>query len=67
MGYSGAGVKLINEKNQEQKISWHCPFKEGVTRDFQQFLFMNQCPLGPFYNTYYIYIYYNKEDFCKYI
>ncbi len=28
MGYSGAGGKLIHEKNQKQKISWHCPFKE---------------------------------------
>ncbi len=24
--YSGAGGKLIHEKNQKQKISWHCPF-----------------------------------------
>ncbi len=28
MEYSGAGGKLIYEKNQKQKISWHCPFKE---------------------------------------
>jgi len=28
MGYSGAGGKLIHEKNQKQKISWHCPFKD---------------------------------------
>ncbi len=27
--YSGAGGKLIDEKNQKQKISWHCPFKNG--------------------------------------
>ncbi len=27
MQYSGAGGKLIHEKNQKQKISWHCPFK----------------------------------------
>ncbi len=27
MGHSGAGRKLIDEKNQKQKISWHCPFK----------------------------------------
>ncbi len=26
-GYSGAWGKLIHEKNQKQKISWHCPFK----------------------------------------
>jgi hypothetical protein len=27
MGYSGAGGKLIHEKNQKSKISWHCPNK----------------------------------------
>jgi hypothetical protein len=27
MWYSGAGGKLISEKNQKQKILWHCPFK----------------------------------------
>ncbi len=27
MVYSGAWGKLIHEKNQRQKISWHCPFK----------------------------------------
>ncbi len=27
MGYSEAGGKLFHEKNQKQKISWHCPFK----------------------------------------
>ncbi len=27
MEYSGAWGKLIHEKNQKQKISWHCPFK----------------------------------------
>ncbi len=27
MEYSGAGGKLIHEKKQKQKISWHCPFK----------------------------------------
>jgi hypothetical protein len=25
--YSGAWGKLIHEKNQKSKISWHCPFK----------------------------------------
>ncbi len=30
MGYSGAGGKLIHEKNQKQKISWHCPFKVNL-------------------------------------
>ncbi len=28
LGYSGAGGKLIDEKNQKQKISWHCPFNK---------------------------------------
>jgi hypothetical protein len=27
MEYSGAGGKLIHEKNQKQNISWHCLFK----------------------------------------
>ncbi len=27
MVYSRAWKKLIHEKNQKQKISWHCPFK----------------------------------------
>jgi hypothetical protein len=27
MVYSGAWEKLIHEKNQKSKISWHCPFK----------------------------------------
>jgi hypothetical protein len=34
MVYSGAWGKLIHEKNQKQKISWHCPFNcihEGNT------------------------------------
>ncbi len=26
MEYSGAGGKLIHQKNKKQKISWHCPF-----------------------------------------
>ncbi len=31
MGYSGAGGKLIHEKNQKQKISWHCPFNNIIS------------------------------------
>ncbi len=31
MEYSGAVGKLIHEKNQKQKISWHCPFKVANT------------------------------------
>ncbi len=30
MGYFGAGGKLTHEKNQKQKISWHCPFKRTL-------------------------------------
>jgi hypothetical protein len=40
MGYSGAGGKLIHEKNQEQKISWHCPFKGIIRRDLYYWLFV---------------------------
>ncbi len=32
MGYSGAGGKLIHEKNQKQKVSWHCPFNTKQDR-----------------------------------
>ncbi len=28
--YSGAWGKLINEKNQKSKISWHCPFNLDI-------------------------------------
>ncbi len=28
MEYLRAWGKLIHEKKQKQKISWHCPFKE---------------------------------------
>ncbi len=34
MGYSGAGGKLIHEKNQKQKISWHCPFNPPILPPF---------------------------------
>jgi hypothetical protein len=37
MEYSGAGGKLIHEKNQKQKISWHCPFKEWIEFTCQEF------------------------------
>ena len=30
MQYSGAGGKLIHQKNQKQKNSWHCPFKQTL-------------------------------------
>ncbi len=43
MGYSGAGGKLIHEKNQKQKISWHCPFKAfiQVFSIYVQTIFLN--------------------------
>jgi hypothetical protein len=31
IGHSGVGGKLIHTKNQQQKISWHCPFKIRIT------------------------------------
>ncbi len=42
MGYSGAGGKLIDNKNQKQKISWHCPFKLAihVTRQNSGLIFL---------------------------
>ncbi len=37
MGHSGAGGKLIHEKNQKQKISWHCPFNIGLEQNSECF------------------------------
>ncbi len=37
MEYSGAGGKLIHEKNQKQKISWHCPFELIIFTNFKNF------------------------------
>ncbi len=34
MEYSGTGGELIHEKNQKQKISWHCPFKSTSKKPF---------------------------------
>ncbi len=31
---SEAWGKMIHEKNQKQKISWHCPSKRGVLNNF---------------------------------
>jgi hypothetical protein len=33
MVYSEDWGKLIHEKNQKSKISWHCPFKGTVALD----------------------------------
>jgi hypothetical protein len=34
MVYSDAWGKLIHEKNQKSKISWHCPFKGAQVWEF---------------------------------
>ncbi len=39
MQYSGAGEKLIHQKNQKQKISWHCPFKGAQAWDIRDRVF----------------------------
>ncbi len=39
MEYSVAGGKLIHEKNQKQKISWHCPFKSAEGLSFYTLLY----------------------------
>ncbi len=54
MVYSDAWGKLIHEKNQKSKISWHCPFKGIVPQYFRlQDFFMNQfTPLGPVSNLF---------------
>ncbi len=43
MVYSGAWGKLIHEKSQKSKISWHCPFnkihKFSNLEDFHAFIF----------------------------
>ena len=54
MWYSGAGGKLIHEKNRKQKISWHCPFKyiiknvQGRVLDEEGHLAELQLELEPF-------------------
>jgi hypothetical protein len=35
MGYSGAWGKLIHEKDQKSKFSWHCLFKGAQVWDFR--------------------------------
>ncbi len=37
MQYFVVGGKLIHQKNQKQKISWHCPFKQKNESQLQQF------------------------------
>ncbi len=46
MEHSGAGGKLIHEKNQKQKISWHCPFKHEDNFLVLPFSRTVQCTLG---------------------
>ncbi len=38
MGYSGAGGKLIHEKNEKQKFLWHCPFKGAHAWDIRDWI-----------------------------
>ncbi len=46
MEYSGAGGKLIHEKNQKQKISWHCPFKQkSAVEEYGRSLTRCQVPM----------------------
>jgi hypothetical protein len=45
MEYSGAVGKLIHEKSQKQKISWHCPFNLWSNHSFATsvYLFVGVC------------------------
>ncbi len=45
MEYSGARGKLIHEKNQKQKISWHCPFK-GTVRQIRSWVLSMEQVMG---------------------
>jgi hypothetical protein len=38
MLFSGAWGKVNHEKNLKQKISWHCPFKRVVLKEFSNLL-----------------------------
>ncbi len=60
MGYSGAGGKLIHEKNQKQKISWHCPFKG--TQDWE-FFWLRFCNLRYFFVSYVKILRFYKKNF----
>ncbi len=42
--------KLIHEKNQKQKIPWHCPFKSRYTYFFERKQFPKIFGLFMFYN-----------------
>ncbi len=44
MGYSGAGEKLIDEKNQKRKISWHSP--ESLTKGVGSGSISQRCGSG---------------------
>jgi hypothetical protein len=43
MEYSGAGGKLITEKNQKRKILWHYPFKSTRIWNPETFVFLVLC------------------------
>ncbi len=50
MDYSGAGGKLIHQKNQKQKISWHCLFNYGIELIQSTFYLLNSI-IGPLDNS----------------
>jgi hypothetical protein len=43
MVYSGAWGKLIHEKNQKQKISWHCPFNAQLFLTLEYHIALSLC------------------------
>jgi hypothetical protein len=45
MLFSGAGGKMIHEKNLKQKISRHCPFK--VTGSLVEYLLLEAYKIAP--------------------
>ncbi len=47
MGYSGAGGKLIHEKNHKQKISWHCPFNNTTFQNAWKMCICAKCAVHP--------------------
>ncbi len=62
MEYSGAGGKLIHEKNQKQKISWHYPFKMLITfLEFLRTVFQSLTPVCLFSVSLYLKIKQNNE------
>ncbi len=64
MWYSGAGGKLIDEKNQKRKISWHCPFNDDVTV-YSSARLVPSCPHTPNHPFLFAYIWIaGGKEFC---